>query len=150
MEVDPSMQISEELFFSRRLKNQLASAGLSVEGSLHSDGEPHPLDRIHSRGNDPVKEEFRELEGGMVVLDEDHVSFFDSVPDGTSSIPRAARRRIFPGGGRSAYPLVSVHFILLPRIFSICGMSAPSMTCPSMRKRGVPVTPIRAPISLWA
>ncbi len=60
-------------------------------------------------------------------------------PDGTSSVPRAARRRIFPGGGRSTYPLVSVHFILLPRIFSICGMSAPPTTCPSMRKRGVPV-----------
>ena len=46
-----------------------ALVGLSVKGALHVDSESQPLDRVHSRGDDPVIEDFREPEGGMFVLD---------------------------------------------------------------------------------
>ena len=48
VEVDPPVEVPAEFLLPRRLKNQLASAGLSVEGALHADGEPHPLDRVHT------------------------------------------------------------------------------------------------------
>ena len=71
MEVDPPVEISAEFLLSRGLENELASAGLPEERPFHADGEPHPLNRVHPRGDYPVIENLGETEGGAVVLDED-------------------------------------------------------------------------------